>query len=66
MKRLGIREARTKLTRLVGVGSDERVVLTQYGREVGALVPASEAKLLERLDRTGELQGLKERYPEEV
>lgn len=64
MERIGLREFRQVVRKVVDASS--RVVLTRNGRDVAGVVPASEAKLLERLERAGELGGLKERYPEEV
>lgn len=65
MHTVGVRELRLRLAEVLR--SEERWLVRSRGRgEVGAVVPALEARLLERLERAGELERLKERYPEEV
>lgn len=66
MERIAIQDARKEFAEVVEKGSVARVVLTKYGRGVACLIPLAEGKLLERLERSGELPGLMERYPEDV
>lgn len=53
MQRMGIGEARASFCQLVG--SRRRVIVTRNGEDVGAIVPAEEARILETMEAEGSL-----------
>ncbi len=50
--RISASKARSNLARIVDAvkADDERVVLTQYGRDVAAIIPVADLKLLEEME----------------
>jgi len=63
MARVAVCAARNRLLKLIGKG---RLVLTWYGQDVAGLVGAEDVRMLERIDRAGEMEALRARYPDEV